>query len=968
MRTAALICACWATLAAAPRPHTLADLPLRFERASSGYVARQGALTWTVSATGSRLASGKHEIRTRLAGARAASAAEPGAPVAGEVNYLLGDPGDWRRAVPGYASVRYRGVYPGIDVVYHGRGGELEYDFVVAPGADPRAIRLEFRGHQELRLDDAGALVIASAAGEIRWQRPHVYQGRNETVAGRFVLAGRDAVTFALGDYDRTRELIIDPSLTRASYLGGAANEFARAIGRDAAGNIYLAGNTTSEDLPATPGVLQRAFGGMSANYATGDIFVAKFNPAGGLQYLTYIGGSGDEGPTGMAVDDAGNVYLTGATTSTNFPRVNAQQSAFGGLGGNGYARLGDAFALKLAPDGARLLYSTYLGGNQDDAGMAIAIDRAGNAYLAGATLSRNFPVTDGVLQRAFRGTGGQAIRPSGSPYVTPGDVFVAKLDQNGRIAAATYLGGFGDDMPFSIAVDAAANVYVGGYTLSGDFPTTAGSFQRTYGGTENQNPFFNTGDGFVVKLNAALSALVYSTLFGGTGDDAVTAIALDSSNNVYFTGFTSTRNLPAPQGAFQRTYAGYLNLPFLIEYLYGDAYAAKLNPEGTALSYFTYLGGTRNDAGTAIAVDTAGNAWIAGFTESADFPVAGDPLQRTFAGAGSGVETFLFFGDAFLTVVNPTGTALLYSSYFGGRLDDAAFGLAIDNRGNAWLSGGSLSPNLTVSPGTPAFAGSQSATNFIRGDAFYAVFNVLTITVPTPRLAAITNGASNATGAVAPGLVFVAYGSNLGPTNLAGAQLAADGRLASTVADAQILFDGVPAPIVYTAAGQFSGIVPYSVSSKTSVEAVAVYQGQRSAPLNVNIAPSAPGLFSLNFTGSGQAAAFNQDGTLNSETNPAAKGSIVVFYGTGEGAVTPEIRDGSIAPGLPPWRPIQALSMTVGGAPATIVYGNTAPSSVAGLLQVNAQLSPDTPSGRQPVVLRAGPNQSQAGLTIWVR
>jgi uncharacterized protein (TIGR03437 family) len=967
MKTAALLCACWAAVAAASA-RNLADLPLRFERAGAGFVARQGALTWTVSATGSRLASGKAEIRTRLAGARAGSAAEPGAPLAGQVNYLLGGPGDWRRAVPGYASVRYRGVYPGIDVVYHGRGGALEYDFVVAPGADPGTICLEFRGHQELRLDAAGALVIASAAGEIRWQRPHVYQGRNEIVAGRFVLAGRDAVTFALGDYDRSRELIIDPSLTRASYLGGAANEGARAIGRDAAGNIYLAGNTTSEDLPATAGVVQRAFGGMSANYATGDIFVAKFNPAGVLQYLTYIGGSGDEGPAGMAVDDAGNVYLTGATTSTNFPRVNALQPTFGGLGGNSLKRLGDAFILKLAPDGSRLLYSTFLGGDQDDSGNAIAVDRAGNAYVAGGTLSRNFPVTDGVLQRTYRGSGGQATRPGGAFNITLGDAFIAKLDANGRLSYATYLGGFGDDVPLAIAVDSAGSAYVGGYTLSADFPTTAGALKRTYGGAESQSPYFNTGDGFLLKLNPAASALVYSTFFCGAGDDAITALALDAANNVYFTGFSSSRNLPVTAGALQRNYGGYLQLPFLIEYLFGDAVVGKLNPEGSALSYLTYLGGAQNDAGLGIAVDTAGNAWVTGFSESEDFLVAGDPVQRTFAGAGLGVEAFLFAGDAFLAVVNPTGTALLYSSYYGGRLDDMGLGIAIDNRGNAFVAGMTVSPNLPVSAGNPPYRGAASSTNYIRGDAFYAVFNVLTITVPTPRLAAITNGASNATGAVAPGMVFVAYGANLGPSALAGAQLAADGRLASAVSDSQILFDGVPAPVVYTSAGQFSGIVPYSVSSKTAVEAVAVYQGQRSAPLTVNIAPSAPGLFSLNFTGSGQAAAFNQDGTLNSETNPAAKGSIVVFYGTGEGAMTPEIRDGSVAPGLPPWRPIQPLSMTVGGAPATIVYGNTAPSSVAGLLQVNAQLSPDTPSGRQPVVLRAGSGQSQPDLTIWVR
>lgn len=977
-----------AALAVPSRTQLLEGLPLRFEKNHSRssadtaeYLARGANCRLSLNAQGSWLdwtdpANGKRaRLRTRLLNARQQPLLEASDPLPGSVNYLVGSPVKWRTGTVGYGSVRYRQVYPGIDLVFHGEQGRLEYDFILQPHADATAIRLDLSGQQDAYIDSNGDLVAVTSAGEIRWKRPEVYQddsGRRRPVAAHFVLTAKHMVGFSIGEYDRSRTLIIDPTLSYLTYLGGTKNDVARGIAVDAGGNAYIAGISSSVDLPVVS-AFQTSLRGQTANFVSGDAFVAKFSPSGALLYLTYLGGSADDGATAIAVDTAGNAYVAGFTTSTDFPMVNPYQRSFGGMGGGGYARFGDAFVAKLNPQGTALIYSTYLGGNLDDMAMAIAVDPAGNAYVAGSTLSPNFPTTAGAVQTAFHGGGGEPpVDCCNVPVLNPGDVFVTKLAPNGSsLVFSTFLGGSQDDFASTLAVDVAGNVYVAGFTLSSNFPTTPGALQRQFGGLEFQNEFFHTGDGFISKMNADGTQLLYSTYLGGAGDDWVSAIAVDKAGDVYFTGSSSTGSsgppLPVTPGVFQSRYNGYNALPFTGVNLLGDAIVGELNPAGSVLIYLTYLGGAANDAGQAIAIDSAGNAFVAGFTVSSNFPTTGGPFQSGFGGAG-GNYTYLLFGDAFLAEVGPGGRLLLYSTYLGGSGDDMALGLALDGRGNVHLAGSTVSRDLktTANATQRTFQGTQySRPSFFMGDAFYAVFSGF---AGAPAVNAVTNAASNAAGAISPGMIFVAYGSNLGPATLTGAQLDSNRRLSSNVAGAQMLFDGQPAPIVYASATQFSGIVPYSVAGKTITQVTSVYQGVQSQPIVVPVASAAPGMFSANFSGTGQAAAFNQDLSVNSALNPAAAGSIVVLFGTGEGTLIPTPADGTVSAAPPTWTPQQPISVTVGGAPATVLYANTAPQQVAGLLQINIQLSPDTPSGNQPVTVMVGRAQSQTGLTIAIQ
>lgn len=957
--------------------------PVRFEQSSTdSYVAR--GTNWSLSLTRSsanlslidRERQRTANVALRMIGARPGSTLEASSRLPGSTNYITGRQ-SWRTGIASYERVSYRNVYSGIDLAFHGGEGHLEYDFIVAPGANVRTIRFEFSGGEQPRLTPQGDLVIESSAGAVTWNRPVIYQesyGRRSAIPGGFRLDGR-TVSFEIGPYDHAETLVIDPVLSYASYLGGSANEMARGIAVDSAGNIYVTGFTTSPDLAVSATAVQPAFAGQTASFLTGDAFVAKYTAAGALSYLTYLGGAADDAGMAIAVDSAGNAYITGSTNSPNFPvSANAYQKTFAGtgFGNSGRIRGGDAFVTKLSPDGSQLLYSTYLGGRFEDIGIAIAVDSTGAAYVAGATLSQNFPTTPGVFQAALHGGGGQPTLPSyGVPTFTAGDAFVAKLDPAGsHLAFSTLLGGSRDDAPFAIALDATGNVYIGGYTISSDFPITSGAFQQTPGGRERQSIFFNFGDGFVAKLNPTGTELIYSTYFGGTGDDNVMGLAIDASGNAYITGSTSSLDLPASKGAIQSAFKGYFSLPFLIEQLFGDAYVAKLNPSGSAVLYCTYLGGSVNDMGLGIAVDSTGNAFVAGWTDSTDFPVTNDAAQRAMAGDG-GQQPFILFGDGFLSEIDPTGTKLLYSTYFGGSRDDLILGLASDGAGNIYVAGNTLSTNLPVSSAAAqaAYAGSKVVPVFLTGDAFVAKYTGFSSSAGNaPQLNAIANAASAANGPVSPGMLFVGYGTNIGPATLVYGTVAS-GRLTTSQSGISILFDGVPAPIVYVADKQVAGFVPYSLQGKQATQVVIKDSttGLQSPALTLNVQGAAPGLFSINFTGHGQGAILNADTSPNSAANPAAKGSVVVVYATGEGQTNPPGTDGLIAGANPP-KPQLPVTATVGGLAATIEYVGGAPQLAAGTLQVNIRMSPNVASGNQPVVVRVGSFQSQPNLTVAVK
>ena len=597
-------------------------------------------------------------VRMKLVGANPSPRVSGLEELPGKSNYFIGnDPSQWRTNVPHYAKVQYNDVYPGVDLVYYGNQRQLEYDLVVAPGADPGAIALSFEGVERLRIDAQGDLVLHTSGGQIRQHKPLVYQevdGGHREIAGAYVLNGDREVGFQIAAYDVGEPLIIDPVLTDSTYLGGNGNDRSFAIAVDASGNAYVTGQTSFTGFPTASPFQADGGGGQNA-------FVTKLNAAGNaLVYSTYLGGSDSETGRGIAVDASGSAYVTGSTESTDFPTANPIQPALGGTG--------DAFVTKLNAAGNALVYSTYLGGSSFEGGYGIAVDGSGNAYVTGSTFSTDFP-TATPLQPA---TGGGF------------DAFVTKLNAAGSaLVYSTYLGGSSVEGGFGIAVDGSGNAYVTGSTSSADFPT-ASPIQPTIGGVIGGDI-----DAFVTKLNAAGNALVYSTYLGGSSSEGGTnsiqlAVAVDASGNAYVAGTTTSTDFPTAS-PIQPAHGG--GGAFI-----WDAFVTKLNAAGNALVYSTYLGGSGHDFVEGIAVDAFGNAYVAGETGSDNFPTA-NPIQATRDGSPN---------DAFVTKLNAAGNALVYSTYLGGSSGDMTFGggIAVDGSGNAYVTGDTTSTDFpTATP-----------------------------------------------------------------------------------------------------------------------------------------------------------------------------------------------------------------------------------------------------------------------------
>jgi hypothetical protein len=592
----------------------------------------------------------------------------------GKVNYLRGnDSAQWRTNVRTYKRVRYTAVYPGIDLVYYGQPQQLEYDFIVAPGADPTAIKLAFAGIDDATVDARGDLVLKTAGGSLRFQKPVIYQtngARRHPVEGGYVRMSPREVGFRLGSYDRSRPLIIDPVLSYSTYLGGSGEDTAEGIAVDATGAIYVSGTTGSTDFPTVDAVQPAPGGGVS------DAFVLKLAPDGGsLIYATYLGGSASEGETHeegrttrIAVDAEGAAYVAGVTHSPDFPVVRAFQDRFKGDV--------DAFVAKLSADGSRLIYSTYLGGSQRDQYSAIALDSTGAAYISGSTFSTDFPTT------------ASAFQPECTGLDSPENAFVAKLAPDGAaLVYSTCLGGGGIDAARGITVDSDGAAYVVGITTSENFPTV------------NPVSAVKRGewDSFVTKLAPDGNRLIYSTYLGGSDYEDGFGIALDASGAAYVIGETTSQDFPT-KNPLQPAHGG--SNPSRSDL---DAYVVKLAPHGGALVYGTFLGGFEWDRGYSIAVDTAGAAYVAGFTGSRDFPTV-DPLQVTLRGSR----------DAFVAKLDPDGTALVYSTYLGGSAGESHIGymaMVIDPEGTAYVTGATQSRDFPrVSPLQPTFGGRSDA------------------------------------------------------------------------------------------------------------------------------------------------------------------------------------------------------------------------------------------------------------------
>ncbi|MDQ1335758.1 MAG: hypothetical protein QG552_2708 [Thermodesulfobacteriota bacterium] len=578
----------------------------------------------------------------------------------GKINYFVGnDRRQWKTDIATYNGVLYKGIYKGIDLKVFGNGRAIEYEFIVHPGGNPEDILLSYEGIDGLETDSAGELLIKTAFGELRESRPYIYQeiGGEKAVEGRFEIhppagqaqRGKFLYGFQIASYNPSCPLIIDPTLSYSTYLGGSGEDYGLAIAVDGSGCVYITGTTHSSNFPVL-NPYQRAIAG------DWDAFITKLSASGDtLVYSTYLGGTGFDRGYGIAVDASGCAYVTGETYSGNFPTKNPFQLRL--------ADNNDAFITKLSESGNDISYSTYLGGTGEDYGNDIAVDSSGNACVAGSTQSANFP-TKNPFQATLAGH-----------Y----DGFITSLSASGAsLLYSTYLGGSSEDYGDAIAIDGSGNAYVAGSTQSTDFPTS-NAYQATNAGG---------WDAVVAKLPASGSSLSFSTYLGGTKDDLGYGIALDGSGNPYVTGKTNSGNFPT-QNPYQGSLAG--------DY---DAFIAKLPASGNTLSYATYLGGTGFDCAYGIVVNGDGYIYVAGDTTSSNFPTQ-NPYQGSLAGNQ----------DAFVTKFEPSGTLLSDATYLGGSNYDGGYGIAIDTSGNVYVAGYTYSADFpTQKPYQAANAGQWDA------------------------------------------------------------------------------------------------------------------------------------------------------------------------------------------------------------------------------------------------------------------
>lgn len=928
------------------------------------------------------------------------------APLASHTNLLLGNqPEKWAHNVRHFGAVRVAGVYPGIDVVFHARRGVVEFDFELAAGVNPALARISFPGRTP-RVGADGTLRVVTEAGDLVLPKPVTYQPGGAEVASRFVVKGREA-GFVLGSFDRRKPLVIDPALAYLTYFGGSGTESPYALAVDAAGNIYMAGSTSSTNLSTTTGGLQTTAGGAA------DAFVSKFTPAGVLVYSTLLGGRDTDRINEIAVDSQGSVYFCGGTASTNFPLANAIQSTNKG-GPSGL----DAMFGKLNPTGTALVYSTYYGGNYTDEANACTIDTDGNLYLTGYTVSDNFPFTPGVFQPTNR-----------SPIA--GNGFITKIAPAGDKAVfSTYLGGTIDDEPYDIALDKNRNIYVTGAALSSNYPMV-GAYQPTNRGNI---------DAFLSKLNATGTGLLFSTFLGASQLDIGYGVEVDPNDNVFVVGVTSSNTFPTTANALQKELQGPSDM-FIMKFdatgstlqastLYGgnredepfkividktgslyvvgstastgnrpvdavqqslaggrDAFVLKLNNAADTVQMYTFLGGGADDIGLNMALDNSGRIIVAGRTASSDLATTQNAIQKVTAGAP---DAFLAVIDT-STAANPftvSSTRLTFTGAAGTTIARQQFSIrattgapewtidATTTTGGNWLSvtprtgAGNATIDVTANAGTLA-AGTYDGTlavNNTRLGTRTVIAVTMTITAGGGSVPenGVVSAATFTGGAVAPGLLVTIFGSGIGPTALTTAQVTPQGALATTLAETRVLFDNVAAPLVYVSATQLSAIVPYGVAGKTTTAMQVEYRGLKSNAVNLRVTETAPGLFTANSSGKGQGAILNEDNSPNTPSNAAKMGGIVILYGTGEGITDPVGQDGQLATSVYP-KPRQPVTVRIGGKDAEVLYAGAAPGLVAGVFQINVKVPEGLTAGPQPVVVQVGTASSSPDVTVSV-
>jgi len=650
-------------------------------------------------------------VRIHLEDSNPRAELKPHGLLPGTTNYIFGDdPGRWHVDIANYEHVEYREIYPGIQLVFYGRQGELEFDFVVAAGADPETIRLAFEGIENMSLDEIGNLIVNTAAGRLTLHKPLIYQenhGKRNPVSGGFVRVDANHIRFQVAAFDTGRTLVIDPRLQYSTFLGGEGSDWALDMALDPAGNVIITGETNSVDFPLLNPVRDELLGNR-------DAFVTKFNPSlSSIIYSTYLGGSGEDRGSSVATDLDGNAFITGYTRSINFPVTDDALDKT--CGSDGFcdpyisdvsiSQKDDAFVSKLNPAG-HLVYSTYLGGSEQESGRGIAVDGVASIYIVGATRSRDFPTTSGAFQTNCGG---------GNPLVTwcNWDAFVTKINPAGsELMYSTFFGGSSRDEAYDIVLDTTPGLvsaaYVAGMTASRDFPATPGAIQ----------PGNSSGsDGFVMKLNAPGNGLIYAARLGGSEGDWINGIAADDSGNAYVIGTTWSIDFPITAGAFDTTCGTDGNCNNTGTGNWMDAFVSKLNPSGTALIFSTYLGGINKEFGQGIAVYVAGGqpeAWVTGKTLSPDYPTL-NPLQGTYGES----EHTGGSGDVFVTRFNAAGSGLVFSTYLGGIGPDGGEDIALDGSGNVYITGATASDDFPATLG--AYQSELQNPALVRGDAFVA-------------------------------------------------------------------------------------------------------------------------------------------------------------------------------------------------------------------------------------------------------
>ncbi len=706
-----------------------ASLPLYFQAnsAQTEFLSSGNGYQFAISASGVQMAlreSRDHAAtaQMRFAGGNPAAQIHGAGEMPGKINYLIGnDPSKWQTDLPTFANVQVSELYPGINMIFHGNQRQLEYDFTIAPGADPNAIKMQFGGVDNISVTPQGDLVLKIGTHELRQPAPEIYQtigGARKMIAGGYKILDSRSVAFYAGEYDRSRPLVIDPVLGYSTFFGGNVGDTAWATTLDINNSIYIAGETFSTKF-FTAGAVQTNFAGGPVN---GDAFVAKFDSTQtNLIYLTYVGGTADDLAVGLAVDQAGNAFIGGYTDSTNFPTTNALYAKIPAAYNSSFrSQPGSGFVSELNTNGTSLMYSTYLGGNSANFVESIALDSADNVYAVGYTYATNFPVTANALQTRLQSTNGTAfLNPNG---------FVTEIASNdASLVYSSYLGGTNYDAALGVTVDTNSNVYVCGYTASYNFPTwnTPANLRggRFLNGVTNQASVRFLFDAFVTKfppLSGAISPAAqksfYSTFLGGTNNDGASGIAADAAGNAYVTGWTSSTNFPVINTPINML-TSFLTTNGNSGPVATNAFLTKIGPNGS-VSNSVVFGGNLVDLGYKVAVDQAGDAFVVGTeTSYTNFPTRnafGSLLATNSSGVG--------YSDAFVTGIDAEWTNVLYSVCIGGNLNTEGHGIALDSSTNVYITGATLATNYpTINAGRFSFNGTNviNGTNYISGTRF---------------------------------------------------------------------------------------------------------------------------------------------------------------------------------------------------------------------------------------------------------